>query len=217
MNHPYKQLDEKRPLLEMGILVVLMVIVAIFFPAFKGAAAILPIIYVFIERRVRNRSLSSIGFKREQIGASLKKKWQWVLIVGVVFQLGYFFLLKQFVPEVFGHIHERVSILDSFDTKLIFSILILALGEEIVFRGLIQNRLNWVMNPLLSISLTSILFTIMHISSGPPGIVIPDLITIFLDSLVFGYLYYKSGNLYLSWIAHALANVTAAFLMFQFL
>ncbi|WP_064094393.1 CPBP family intramembrane glutamic endopeptidase [Rossellomorea aquimaris] len=59
----------------------------------------------------------------------------------------------------------------------------------------------------MAIILTSILFSIMYISTGSPAIVFIDLSTIFIDSLLFGVIFYKTNNLYVSWIAHALGNL----------
>jgi hypothetical protein len=71
------------------------------------------------------------------------------------------------------------------------------LGEEIVFRGLVQGRLQWVMKPHYAIALSSIVFALMHIAQGESKIVALDLTTIFIDSVIFGILFYKTKNIYI--------------------
>ncbi|TLS37119.1 CPBP family intramembrane glutamic endopeptidase [Pseudalkalibacillus caeni] len=212
MNNPY----EKQPFLEMIVLVVLMLLTALFLPQFKIIISLVPIIYVLVERRVRNRSQSSIGFKRKETVEDFKETWLWVLLVGVILQVTYFLVFKNFFPEVFAKINGRVTILAAFDGKLLFSLLVLAFGEEIVFRGLVQKRLGWVMKPAFAILLTSLLFTVMHYSTGPASTVLIDLATVFIDSTLFGIIFYKTNNVYLSWIAHFLANATASCLLINF-
>jgi membrane protease YdiL (CAAX protease family) len=204
---------EKRPFQEMIIIVILMLASALFLPQLKGLFVILPIVYYFVEGKIRGRSQESVGLNFANLLKGIKKSWVWVLLVGIVFQLLYVIIFKNYFPEMFAHVLDRASLIKTFDSKLIITLIILALGEEIVFRGLVQGRFQWVMKPQYAIALTSVVFALMHISPGEPKIVVLDLSTIFVDSIIYGIIYYKTKDLGASWTAHTLANTVAAFMI----
>jgi uncharacterized protein len=75
-----------------------------------------------------------------------------------------------------------------------------AISEEMLFRGGLQNYLTRATkNPWLSIIVVSILFSIVHFS------VYGFLVRIFLG-IVLGYIFYATGNLWLSITAHFFNN-----------
>jgi len=75
-----------------------------------------------------------------------------------------------------------------------------AIGEELLFRGLIQTRINKIVgNPHLAIWVAAILFSAFHMQFY--GFV-PRL----LLGALFGYLFYWSGSLVLAMIAHFVNN-----------
>lgn len=101
---------------------------------------------------------------------------------------------------------ELTSFLTNFESsgELILALFIIAvlpaIGEEIVFRGLIQNEFfRGTKNIHLSIWIAAILFSAIHFQFF--GFV-PRL----LLGALFGYLYYWSGNLTLAIIAHFVNN-----------
>jgi membrane protease YdiL (CAAX protease family) len=75
-----------------------------------------------------------------------------------------------------------------------------AIGEEIVFRGLIQNELyRGTRNIHLSIWISAILFSAIHFQFF-------GFVPRMLLGALFGYLYYWSGNLSLAMLAHFVNN-----------
>jgi len=101
---------------------------------------------------------------------------------------------------------ELTRFLTSFASagELLFALVIIAvlpaIGEEVVFRGLIQNELyRGTKNIHVSIWVAAILFSAIHFQFF--GFV-PRL----LLGALFGYLYYWSGNLMLAIIAHFVNN-----------
>ena len=110
---------------------------------------------------------------------------------------------------------ELTTFLTNFGSggELLFAIVIIAIlpaiGEEIVFRGLIQNELNRATGNIhVSIWFAAILFSAIHFQFF--GFV-PRL----LLGALFGYLYYWSGSLMLAILAHFVNNavsVTALYL-----
>ena len=87
--------------------------------------------------------------------------------------------------------------------------LIPALGEELIFRGLLQRLFReWTRNIHLSIFITAFLFSAMHMQFY-------GFLPRFLMGALFGYLFYWSGSLWVPMLAHFvnnLAAVTVAFL-----
>ena len=176
-------LFEKRPFYEMALLVAAILVSSFFIPEIKGLIAILPIIYFIIEGWIRKRSSESIGFHHKTFLSGLKKSWPLVLFVSVVLQVAYFLLYTNIFPEVLVHVLERADFIQTMNGKLIIGLLVLALGEEMVFRGLVQKRLSWIIKPSYAILLSSIIFALVHISSGAPIVVFIDLATVFIDSV----------------------------------
>lgn len=207
-----KVLYGRKPLFEMIVIVAIMLISFLFFPQLKGLIAILAIFYFIVEGKLRGRSSESIGFKWTTILEDLKQSLLLIILVSIVFQVSYFYMYTFIFPDVLEHVLERASLIQTFNVQLIFSLLVLALGEEIIFRGLIQGRLQSMIKPAYAVILTSIIFACMHISKGDINIVLIDIVTVFIDSMMFGVIFYKTKNIYISWVAHALANIVATLL-----
>ena len=83
-----------------------------------------------------------------------------------------------------------------------------AMFEEVFFRGALQNLLvRWWKNPFISILVTSLVFSLIHMS-----------VYLFLSRAVLGFilglLYYKSKNIWVNIIAHFLNNAIAVAQLF---
>lgn len=93
---------------------------------------------------------------------------------------------------MFAHVLERTLVIKAFDEKVIIKLVVLALGVEIAFRRFVQGRLQWIIKPRYAILLTSVLFALMHVSPSDSKIVVLDLTSIFIDSVIFGVIFYKT-------------------------
>ncbi|WP_461089127.1 lysostaphin resistance A-like protein [Spirosoma gilvum] len=88
--------------------------------------------------------------------------------------------------------------------QLLIAILIIgfvaSIGEEVFFRGIIQRKLvGWTANAHVGIWLTALIFSAVHFQfSG----FFPRL----LLGLLFGYLYFWSGNIWVAILAHFINN-----------
>lgn len=77
-----------------------------------------------------------------------------------------------------------------------------AIGEEIVFRGIVQRQLMRVMpNPLTALFVAAVIFSLAHFQMEG---FIPRLVL----GMVLGWLYWKSGNLWVPSMAHLFNNGT---------
>lgn len=109
---------------------------------------------------------------------------------------------------------ELTQTMTQFDStnELLIAFLVIAIipaiGEELVFRGLIQNEFQRVSkNPHVSIWLAAILFSAFHLQFF-------GFIPRILLGALFGYLYYWSGNISLAILAHFVNNGVAVFALY---
>lgn len=104
-----------------------------------------------------------------------------------------------------------LTIFDSFGDLLIALIVIAilpAVGEELLFRGLIQNLFNKAFNnPHVAIWLSAFLFAVFHFQ-------LYGIIPRMLLGALFGYLYYWSGYLSIAMLAHFINNGLTLIMLF---
>ena len=169
---------------------------------------ILTIPYLFIEKVIRKQTFQELGFRINGIGKELIKYW-WLIILPVGSGFASLFLSKLIVPDYFNHVIERTQPMLAFGNLLLLipQLFILALAEEICFRGFFQRKLGMCVNIRVAIIATSLIFALGHFSAGSPIVVIYDITWIFIDSIIYGILFYKTKNIYLCWISHLLANL----------
>ena len=85
-----------------------------------------------------------------------------------------------------------------------------AIGEELFFRGLIQNQLlEWTRRPWLAILLASAFFSFIHLQFYG---FLPRLYL----GIIFGLIYYWSGSIWYPILAHFLNNGTAVVIYYVF-
>jgi hypothetical protein len=92
---------------------------------------------------------------------------------------------------------------------LVYMVVFVGLGEELLFRGLVQrdmmNLLGWKWGLLGA----SLMFMVMHLTWRS----IPELGFTFGAGLIFGYLYYKTRSLTAPIIAHGIGNTVLVAVM----
>lgn len=84
----------------------------------------------------------------------------------------------------------------------IYMLLFVALGEELLFRALIQRNITRLYNWKLGLFGASLLFSIMHLTWRS----VPEMFFVFAAGLIFGGLYIKTKSLYLPIIVHGVNN-----------
>ncbi|MCB0504004.1 MAG: CPBP family intramembrane metalloprotease [Cyclobacteriaceae bacterium] len=104
----------------------------------------------------------------------------------------------------------------SFETtsQFLFGVLIIAvipaIGEELVFRGLVQNHFFRITKNIhVAIWLAALLFGAIHMQFY-------GMFARMLLGVVFGYLYYYSGNLFYSMLAHFINNGVAVLAVYMY-
>ncbi len=90
--------------------------------------------------------------------------------------------------------------------NILMVVLLPAIGEELIFRGVIQKQLHkWVQRPHTAIIVTALLFSAFHMQ-------FLGFLSRFLLGMLFGYFYYYSKNLWSAIWAHLVNNGLALIL-----
>jgi membrane protease YdiL (CAAX protease family) len=182
-------------------------------PTFKGLVLFVPVAYVLVERQFRHRSWKELGIVRQGILKGIAANRHLFIIVGVVLQITIPWAATFFWPDYLQHILSRLPWSPSAGIVAFLAFLMLtALStfiEELVFRGLVQERLSWFFSQAIAIAVASVLFGIIHWAPGDPLVVSADISTVILDGIFYGAIYARSRSVLVSWTAHFLADIVA--------
>lgn len=185
-----------------------------------GVSVLLGVIFFFINKAVEKESFTSSGLDIKSIGRNLKEKhiWFWIMMP-IIMDIFSITLSKLIMPEYMNHVLARVEGFISLDTMalLIIQLMILALGEEIAWRAFFQNQLHKVLPVTLTVIITSIVFAVAHVSSGNYAMIAYDIFFVFINSLLYGTIFYKTENAWISAISHFSANLFSMIFMLFFL
>jgi uncharacterized protein len=210
--------SDRRPMAIIEYILVAGILIASSFTRYKLVGMLAAIIYLLVERILRKRPKSESIFRFRDVPSGLRANWLYIVLVVLVTPTISILVGKFFVPEYFTHVLSRVTpYLNIKEMDSLFvQLLVLAFGEEIVFRGFLQGRLGKFINPWLAILLASIVFAGLHYTAGAPVVVVMDLLSVFVDSLLFGVIFKRSNNVILSTIAHFLGNSFGVFALIVF-
>ncbi|SOC15871.1 CAAX prenyl protease-like protein [Ureibacillus xyleni] len=173
-----------------------------------GLSVIIGILFYFIDRKLNNDSRDALKL----VGTQLKDKTIWLWIFSpLVMNVLCFVLASLFLPEFIKHTYERTQFALTADKLLllIFQLALFALGEEIAWRGFFQRNLVKVLPIAPTVIITSILFSIGHFTFGQMTIVSFDLFFIFMNSVLYGIVFYKTNHVWMSALSHFIANLFA--------
>lgn len=181
-----------------------------------GISIVIGIVFFFIIKALEKNSSDFNGLELKNIGKSLKDKtiliWLTLLLFMNVVSI---FLATLILPDFIEHLYGRTDLVVSFDKiiLLIFQLAILAIGEEIAWRAFFQNQLNKHLPIVPTIIVTSIIFAFGHITNGNIDIIVYDIFFIFINSVLYGVIFYKTNNAWISAISHYIANLFAVFVI----
>jgi membrane protease YdiL (CAAX protease family) len=136
---------------------------------------------------------------RTQLGMTFKKIWLYApfsILLGLLLGGGEYLIIKT---------NYLISNLSTFNLLMLSIVMIFFVGlvEEIIYRSIIQNRLQITLGNRSGLIITSILFGLMHTGYGSIGEVLyASFVGIFL-----GYLFYKTRSLPLVAMIHGFINV----------
>lgn len=207
----------------IGVLGMILLTVTKVVPSSKtaGYSVFVGIAFFFVIEAVDKARGSQSGLRFNTIAADLKKPGVmiWMLLPGVsgivTLVVGNLVFGGEFVAHVLG----RTGSILSFDKTalLIGQVIIAAFGEEIAFRGFFFGKSAKLFPVWVCAALSSAAFAAGHIAVGNTGVVVYDIATVFIDSLIFSVIYHKSGNCVISTFSHILGNTTSLVAVFAFL
>jgi membrane protease YdiL (CAAX protease family) len=158
---------------------------------------LLPLTFAF-RRLLDRRDFASLGFRRD-------RGWALDLLLGLA--LGGLQMLVVFAAEWIGGwisvgLPGGAALLRGLAASGGAAILfvLVALSEELVFRGYLLTNLREGIGPALALTLTSLLFGLFHVLN--PNFRPLALINITLAGLVMGYAWLSTGNLWLPMAYH---------------
>jgi uncharacterized protein len=202
-------MKSSRILIETLIVLALTLGGGLFIPQAKTLFFLLPIIYLLVERWARKRTWAEIGFKFNTFWDDLRANWGLVLLVGVAIQVVVIYWANAYFPEFLAHVARRLPLSAAALLGLAPILAISLLGEELSFRSLFQGRLTPYVGVPLAILISSMAFGFAHFNPGHFNVVAVDIGLVVLDSLIFGAIYARSGNILVAWLAHFLGDVVA--------
>lgn len=213
-----KKGTKQRFLYEVLAVLVITVGLAYISPQLKQIAYVVPLVYVLVERKRRHRSWSEIGIQFKNFGKDFVANWYLFVIVAIIIQFVALFIAKLYWPDLLNHILGRLPSLNigSLDSTIAI-IIIVTFMEELIFRGLFQERLSWYVGQAPAILIASIGFGLVHYSQGPFSIVATDIALVILDGIFYGLIYARCRSIFVSWTAHVVADfVSLAILLSLF-
>lgn len=217
MNNPSDKKTSPLPIIIMGVLM-LSGVLKFYSPKlnFAGLSIYVGIIMIFIDRRRNKKTYEDIGFNIKTIGKDFLSVW-WIVFLPIGFDIVSIVLSNIVCPGFIDHLISRVDFMLNPEVIVvtIIKIIIFAFGEEIACRAFLQNRISGIFKPVMAIIITSLLFAVAHISTGIVWVVVYDVFFVFANSVIYGVLFYKTKNVYISTISHIISNLFGVFILFS--
>ncbi|ABE52887.1 CPBP family intramembrane glutamic endopeptidase [Methanococcoides burtonii] len=118
------------------------------------------------------------------------------LLVGLIIALGEFMIIKP------GYLIPDLSFFNLLKISIVM-IIFVGFFEEIIFRSILQTKLESMIGKYQGLFLASILFGVMHSGYGT----LYEMLFTAFAGLVLGYMYQRSRSLFLVSITHGFVNV----------
>lgn len=177
-------------------------------PAAKTFFALIPVAYLLIERRIRNRSWSELGFSARSLWLDLKSNWLLFFLSGFIIQPMVVLWAKSFFPAYLAHIQARLPFESGITWGVLLPLLAFSLlSEEMTFRVLLQGRLSPLLGVPAAIGVTALLFGLAHFAPGPTFVVLTDVGLIMVSSTLYGIMFARRNNILPVWLAHLLGDI----------
>lgn len=209
-----QRMQSKRILFETAGITAITLLGMWFFPPTKILFALLPVVYLLIERRMRQRSWGDLGFSVRTFWTDLRANWVLFILTGFVMQPAIALWAKANFPEFLAHVQARLPFESGIGWLTLLPLLAVSLvGEEMTYRTLIQGRLAPFIGIPAAVAAASILFGLAHIAPGAGLVVLMDVSLIIVASILYGALFARRNNLWVVWLAHLLGDIMGLIVM----
>lgn len=180
-----------------------------FLPAAKTIFALLPVAYLLIERRLRQRSWADLGLpKFHTFWADLRANWVLFALTGFLIQPLTVLWAQAYFPAYLAHVQARLPFTNGIGWGTLLPLLAISLlGEELTYRTLIQGRLTPFIGVPAAVGVASLLFGLAHYAPGPGLVMATDIGLIIFDSILYGAMFARRNNLWVVWLAHLLGDI----------
>ncbi len=139
------------------------------------------------------------GFTFEQIGLNLK---YWKLIIPVSIVVGFAIAQGEYYIIHAGNLIPDMSFWNILKLSIVM-IMFIGLIEELIFRSILQTRLEESMGMFPGLIVTSILFGVLHSGYGT----FYEMLFVSLAGLIMGYMFQKTRSLPLITLTHGMVNI----------
>lgn len=203
-------------LLIMGILSIFHLInfrIGINLAIFGGLTVPIGLVFFFLNMKYDKYDYL-LDFKK--VPEILKNKKIFLLVLlPILMDILNLFIAKIAVPGIITQLKSRTEFLTgSVMPIFLFRLVLRVFGEEIAWRGFFQNQLTKGASFKSALFISSILFTIAHYNPGDKVLVLYDLLFVFINTLIYGILLYKTENIYIATLAHFLSNLFGVIVIF---
>ena len=207
-------MNKRHILLETTLVIAVTLLGMWFVPGAKTLFALFPVVYLLVERRLRQRTWGELGFKFRSFGADLRANWLLFALTAFLIQPLTALWAKAYFPEFLAHVQARLPFESSIGWGTLLPLLAVSLiGEEMTYRTLIQGRLTPFIGVPAAVGVASLLFGLAHFAPGPGLVVLTDLSLIVLDSILYGAMFAGRNNLWVVWLAHLLGDIVGLFVL----
>ena len=206
----------------MAIMVALTVTKVVPSSKIAGYSVFVGIAFFFLTEAASKAKGSESGLRFHTILADLKKPGVvgWALfpcVSGIVtMAAGNLMFSGEYVSHLIGRTSSVGLSLDQ-AALLVGQVVLAAFGEEIAYRGFFLGKGMKLFPFWICAVASSVVFAAGHIAPGNIGIVLYDVAGVWIDSLIFSVIYYKSGNCVISTLSHILGNAVSLAIAFRFL
>lgn len=219
-----QQINKKSAVITFtGVIAMMLMTVTKAFPSFDtaGYSVFVGIAFFFIAEAAAKTERKNSGLRFNTIPADLKKRGVIPLMLlpvvsGILTVIAGDLIFR---GEYKAHILGRAGGMLAFDkiALLIVEVVVAAFGEEIAYRGFFFGKTSGIFPIWLCAVVSSLTFAAGHIAAGNMGVVLYDVACVFIDSLIFSAVYYRSGNCLISTFSHILANSFSLVVLILFL
>ena len=144
----------------------------------------------------------------------------YILSIGMIYYIIYFIFDNAFLFNFFKYFNDvltgkkNITVYDILVLEklqrprfepfmLIGTVIIGPIFEEILYRGLMYNKLKEISNAFIGVLISSILFALLHIPKYGFGI---NMFFLFLAGILLSYCYEKTDNIYIPILVHSISN-----------
>lgn len=135
----------------------------------------------------------------EEVGVTLRRIWLYLPLSALI---SFGLAVVEYQINRTNYLIPNLSLLNLIKLTVVM-VFFVGLVEEVIFRSIIQTRLNKIFGIWGGILLSSILFGFMHSGYGS----LHEVLYVSFAGVIIGYLFYKTQSLPLITLVHGLVNV----------